>query len=93
MKMTAWILASSERTGVPEYCLRTALYRGVIPMPRRHVINRRVMEVIDPPLQSAPISWRPQTAKKSSLPKSPATSSTGSTPRQAAPAACSGRIS
>ena len=50
MKMTAWIQLSAEGMLIPEHVLRTRLYRGLIPMPRRRVFSPRVIEVIDPPL-------------------------------------------
>ena len=52
MKMTSWIALSAVGVGLPEAVFRMRLYRGQIPMPRRHVVNRRVMEVLDSPLSS-----------------------------------------
>lgn len=54
MNMVAWISASAESVGVSAHQIRQWLYKGLIPMPARKVLGRRVIRVEAKPLTSLP---------------------------------------
>jgi hypothetical protein len=92
MKLTTWISLSAQQMRVSKSAVRMALYRGRIPRPECSKLNQRVIEVLEPPLQSAADAgaWTPRRSKS---PKSTASLCIGSIAAAKATGGCSALIS
>lgn len=87
MKLTAWVEQSAANLGVKPRALWVTLYRGRLPWPAMIKKNRRVIDVLAPPLSRScvPFGVMPR-ARVSASPTSLAAPSISRTSRPAATA-------